>query len=100
MVREYKHRDVVRRLLTPPAAPRLVRPRAADGPEHVPSQDPRADPDEPPFRHPVVDTRVPAGLSVHLTPGPGAEEPLHELRASHAQRVLQVLSWPGADTVR
>src|SRR6185312_8623887 len=99
MVGEDECRDVVRLLLAPPAFPALVGPGAAHGAEHVASQDPRAEVLESQLRHVVVDAGVPAGLAVHLPPEPQWEEPLHEFRAAHAERILQVLGRPGGVSV-
>src|SRR5215510_6192431 len=43
MMRQHEGRCVKRRVLTPPAFPVLIRPRAAKRAEHVAAQNPRAD---------------------------------------------------------
>src|SRR6202795_3988675 len=43
VMRQYKDRRVIRRLVAPPALPAVVRPRASDRPEHVAPKDPGTD---------------------------------------------------------
>lgn len=43
MMGQDKDRNVVRRIISPPPLPVLVRPRTADGSEHVSSKDPGSD---------------------------------------------------------
>src|SRR5476649_1067003 len=84
VVREYEDRHVIRRLITPPALPRLVGPGPADGAEHVASQDPRAYIGKASRREVFVDSYVSAAASVHLLEGLSREEPLHQRRAADA----------------
>src|SRR5436309_8290947 len=67
---EHKHRRVVRRLGTPPAAPVLI-PLAADRPEHVPPHDVRAAPPHEPVgrrRVGVVRPLVAVTTAIELPP--------------------------------
>src|SRR5262245_31314889 len=91
MVRQDEDRRVIRRLVSPPALPALVRPRAADGPEQVAADDPGAEPRHPLLRDGVVDTRLALLVAVHLPPDARGEEPLEQLRAPDTERVLEIL---------
>src|SRR5262245_6208048 len=65
VMRQDKHRSVIRRLLAPPASPTLVRPRAANRAEHVSSQDPRSERPEALLRNLVIDTRFTIRLAMN-----------------------------------
>src|SRR5436305_3906681 len=67
VVGEHKHRRVVRRLGTPPAAPVLI-PLAADRPEHVPPHDVRAA-----RAHEPVSRRRVGGVGAPVAEMPGME---------------------------
>src|ERR687888_501252 len=85
---EHKHRRVVRRLGTPPAAPVLI-PLAADRPEHVPPHDVRAArAHEPVGRHRV-------GVVGALV----AEMPEMELAPTLTEWILAALVGPSDETV-
>ena len=99
MMREYIDRRVIRRFFTPPALPALIRPRAADGAEHIAPENPGADILEAFFRDAVIDAGLAALAALHLDPGAGMEEPIHHLRAAHAERILQILIRPGSKAV-
>src|SRR5206468_564602 len=62
MMGEDERRHVVRRLITPPSFPLLIRPRPADWPEHVAPEDPGAHILESLFRDVVVHAGVAARL--------------------------------------
>jgi len=47
----------------------------------------------------VNDARLPAIIAVHLLPYAGVEKPLHQLGASHAERILHILIRPGTVAV-
>jgi hypothetical protein len=76
-----------------------MRPRAAHRAEHVAPENPGADSGEALLRDAVVDSLLAAFLAVYLAPEARVEEPLHQLRAAHAERVLQVLVRPGTVAV-
>ena len=99
VMRQDEDWGVIGRLIAPPPLPTLVQPRAPDGTEHVAPENPGSDSVEALLRDPVVDARLSSGLPVHLPPEARWEEPLHELRAVDAERVLAVLARPGAETV-
>lgn len=84
-----------------PTTPSSYRPATpANGTEHVTPEYPRADTAEPLRRDLVVDPRFPTiRIALHLLPDARVEEPVHEQGATDAERVLQVLVWPGAEAV-
>ncbi len=91
MVREHEGRRVGGRVVTPPASPPLIRPCAADGAEHVPSQDEGTEAVHRAPRELVVDAGLAAALTLHLAEGARGEEPLEQLRAPLAERLIQAL---------
>src|SRR5262245_37324051 len=58
MMGEHEDRRVIRWLLSPPALPAVIRPGTADGPEHVPPENPGPDSGEGQLSHVVVDARL------------------------------------------
>src|SRR5690606_10345549 len=100
IVCEHEHRHVIGRVLAPPAAPGLVRPRPAHRSEHVPSHDPRADVLERLRGEVIVEAGRSAFLAEHRLPeGAGGEEPGVERLPAAAERVLLVLRGTGAVAV-
>ena len=99
VMRQHEDGRVIRGLVTPPALPALVRPRAADGTEHVAPEDPGADPVEALRRQVVVHARLAVFVAVHPLPGARVEEPVEHLRAADSERVLEILARPGAEPV-
>src|ERR671911_2600061 len=85
---EHKHRRVVRRLGTPPAAPVLI-PLAADRPEHVPPHDVRA-----------ARAHEPSGRGrVGVVGALVAEMPDMDLAPTPAEWILAALVGPSDETV-
>src|SRR3954453_17229699 len=85
---EHKHRRVVRRLGTPPAAPVLI-PLAADRPEHVPPHDVRA-----------ARAHEPAGRRrIGVVGALVAEMPAMDLAPTLAEWILAALVGPSDETV-
>src|SRR5690349_1070286 len=91
---------VIRRLVSPPSLPVLVGPRAPHRTEHVPSENPRPHARKSFLRDIVVRAGFPRVLSVHRLPHPGREEPLHQLRASDAERMLEILVGTGGKAIQ
>src|ERR1041385_5638485 len=60
VVRQDKHRSVIRRFVTPPTFPVLVRPRSTNWAKHVAAENPRSNSGEPLFGHLAIN----AGFSV------------------------------------
>src|SRR6266404_2347410 len=81
MMRQDEDRRVIRRLVAPPALPAVVRPRAADGAEHVAPQNPGTDSGKALLGNSVVDSRLSIVVAVHPPPHARMEEPLHQLGA-------------------
>src|SRR5512146_2748997 len=100
VMREHEDRCVVGRALSPPAAPALVRPGSADGPEHVTSQDPRADILESLCGEVVVDPGFTAFLTKHLPGRTRGKHPLVQRSAAPSERVAEALVRPGAITIQ
>jgi hypothetical protein len=97
---EHEHLRVIRRVLTPPAAPALVRPRAAYGAEHVAAEDPRADVLEAAAGEVVVDARdARVGLAVQAPERTRRKHPPVQVHAVAAEGVLLVLVGSGAESV-
>src|SRR6202030_518752 len=57
VVGEHENRSMVRRIVAPPALPRVVWPRAADRSEHVATDDPGADIGEAACGKVIIDNR-------------------------------------------
>src|ERR1700760_2775600 len=91
MVRQHENRGVVGRLVTPPALPAVVRPRAPDRAKHVASEYPGTDSLKAFLDRPVVDTGLAAITALHALPQACMEEPLHQFRSTDAERMLETL---------
>src|SRR5262249_33435598 len=63
------------------------------------SENPRTDPGKALLSDSVVDSRLSIVMAVHLAPHARVEEPLHQLRTSDAERILEILVQPGAVAV-
>jgi hypothetical protein len=97
MVGEDEHWVVAVRFLARPASPGVIRPLAADRPEHVPAHDRGAD-----VRPPLLDRRragvgfaAHAAVAVHVLEFPEREQPLVQFEPADAERIFLVLVWPG-----
>src|SRR5262245_36480233 len=99
MMGEDEHRRVVRRFLSPPTFPVFVRPRPANRAKHVSPENPGADVGEPLLDDFVVDAGFAATLSMHFLPKSPVKQPIHQLNAANAQRVLKVLARTRAITI-
>src|SRR6266404_4917078 len=91
MMRQHEDGRVIRRLVAPPALPALVRPRATDRTEHVAPENPGADSGKALLRNSVIDSRLSIVMATHLAPHARVDEPLHQFRASDAERILEIL---------
>src|SRR6267378_3772962 len=76
VVGEDEHRGVVGRVFAPPSFPIIVWPRAPDGSEHIPSQNPGADIVEAACQELVVNSGGPSILAKHFLKGTGGEGPM------------------------
>ena len=96
MMSQHEDRRVIRRLVTPPAFPAVIRPRASDGAEHVPAENPGADPGEALRRDIVIDAGFSIWMTVHSLPRTRVEEPAKQFRPADAERIVKVLARSGA----
>src|SRR3989304_1922930 len=80
-----------RNSVPPPALPAVVRPRASDRPEHVAPKNPSTDSNKALFRNSVIDSSLSIVMAVHPPPYACVEKPLHQLGASDAERIPEVL---------
>src|SRR6266513_4143102 len=99
VMRQHEDGRVIRRLVAPPALPSAVRPRASDRTEHVAPKNPGTDSGKALLRNSVIDPRLSIVIAVHHPPYACVEEPLHQLRAPHAERILEILVRPSAVAV-
>src|SRR5882724_1894146 len=99
VMRQHEDRRVIRRLVAPPALPAVVRPRTSDRTEHVAPKNPGTDSGQALLRNSVVDARLSIVIAVHPPPYACVEEPLHQLRAPDAERILEILSRPSTVAV-
>src|SRR3954466_12869071 len=99
MMREHEGRHVIGRLVAPPALPAVIRPRAANGSEHVPPQNPRPDVVEATLGELVVDALLAFTHSLHRAPDVRADEPFHDVEAIDAEWILEILARTGAVAV-
>jgi hypothetical protein len=88
MMSQHEDRRVIRRLVTPPAFPAVIRPRASDGAEHVSTENPSADSAEAFRRNIVICARLAIFTPVHPLPGPRVEEPVKQFRTADSKGVL------------
>src|SRR2546425_1321341 len=99
VMRQHEDGRVVWRLVAPPALPALVRPWAPDRTEHVAPKNPGTDSGKSLLRNSVIDSRLSIVMAVHPPPHTRVEEPLHQLRAFHAERILEILIRPSTVAV-
>src|SRR5262245_22313840 len=99
MMGQNEDRRVIGRLLAPPSSPTLIRPRASDGAEHIPTQNPGAESGETQLGNFVIDARFAIAVSIHSSPYAGVKKPFHQLRAIDAERMRKILIWSGAIAV-
>src|SRR5579864_598345 len=83
MMRQHKHRRVIRRSVAPPSFPRIIRPRSAHRPKHVASEDPCAHIVERLRSHVVIDAATPATSTLHLLKDLGLKKPREDLRTTN-----------------
>src|SRR5712691_504375 len=94
MMRQHEDGRVIRRPVAPPALPTVVRPRTSDRTEHVAPENPGTDSRKALLRNSVIDPRLSIVMAVHPAPYACVEEPLHQLRAPEAERILEILVRP------
>src|SRR5262245_17567408 len=96
VVSENEDGHVVHGVLSPPTAPRFVRPLAAHRTEHVTPHDPRSEVLEASTREVVVEPRRSVAVAVDRLEGFRRNEPGVEVLAALAERRLQGLLRPSA----
>src|SRR5712691_8309760 len=99
IVSQHEHVRVVWRLIAPPALPAVIRPGTSDRAEHVAPENPGTDSGKGLFRNSVVDPCLSVFMAVHPPPYACVEEPLHQLGAPDAERILEILVRPGTVAV-
>src|SRR5262245_51572441 len=90
---------MIRRLITPPAFPALVRPRPANRSEHIAAEDPRSFALHRLGREIVINARLPAFAPMLFDESLCRKEPLHQLRPANAERIVQGLICSGCKAV-
>src|ERR1700678_1126549 len=99
MIGEYEHGSVVRRVIAPPACPRMVRPRPSNRPKHVAAKNPGSHIVEPARCKIIVDAGSAVVAAMHPTKRAGGKCPLVHGPASTTERVVEVLMGAGAKAV-
>src|SRR5437879_118933 len=99
VMRQHEDGRVIRRLVAPPALAAVVRPRTPDRTEPVAPDDPGTDSGKALLRNSVIDPRLSIVIAVHPAPYACVEEPLHQLRATDAERILEILVRPSTVAV-
>jgi hypothetical protein len=90
-MRQDEDRNVVGRIVAPPTLPGHIRPRAANRPEHVSPEDPGAHASGAPRSEIVIDPVRATVLVMHLPPTAGANDPVMQGLAAHAERIFNTL---------
>src|SRR6185437_6046117 len=93
---QHEHRRMIGRILSPPAAPRVVAPGPAHGAEHVAAHYVRPDPFPAAFGKIIVGTCGPVGFPLHPAKRARDHKPVVERLASDAEPVVPVLARTGA----
>src|ERR687892_207537 len=101
MVGEHEDRGVEGRVVAPPAVPgRVVAPRAGPAPEHVPAHHRRPDVRQRLLDHGRADIDFATIQAMLLAPRLELDDPLVEIFAAHAERVLLALVRAGDVSVQ
>jgi hypothetical protein len=100
MVCQDERGNMIGRFVTPLSFPGVVWPRAAHRSKHVPTENPRSDVLHASLRPLIIDTSRAAFLAVHLLPRACGEEPLEQLRATNAKRIVETLARPSGVTIK
>src|SRR5262249_47106675 len=90
VVRQHEHRNVEGRVVAPPAVRvRVVRPRPLAAAEHLPAHDDRADAGDVGLDKPGIGVVFPALAAVAIAEGLRRDEPIVQLLAALAERLLE-----------
>src|SRR5213593_991327 len=99
VMRQHKYGAVVRRVLSPPAAPGVIGPGATNRAEHVASHDPRTDALPKTRRDIVIDAGGAASLTIDALERAGRDEPFVQSFTTDAEGILASLERAGAVAV-
>src|SRR6266536_72786 len=88
---DVENRGVIRRVVTPPAFPFVIRPCAANRPKHVASENPCSDSVESTFRKFVVHAGRALFFSLHFLKRACQEKPVVKVLATISERIVDVL---------
>src|SRR6266536_254822 len=97
---DVENRGVIRRVVTPPAFPFVIRPCAANRPKHVASENPCSDSVESTFRKIVVHAGRARFFSLHFLKRACREKPVVKVLAAHAERIVDVLIRACPETIK
>src|SRR5579859_275695 len=96
---QYEHRGVEGRVVSPPAPPLLIDPRATLGSKLVPSHDLGPDARRPLAGEGVIDPSTSTRFALHLAKGSRRKEPLVEPHSSVSEGCFEVLTIAGTISV-
>src|SRR5688500_1532135 len=99
VMRQHEDRNVERRVIAPPALPRVVRPFAADRSEHVATENPCTDVLQPARGELIVDAGSAAVFTLHLLEAAGGDKPVMQRLTAHAERIFASLARASAESV-
>src|SRR5437867_3978837 len=99
VMRQHKYGAVVRRVLSPPAAPGVIGPGATNRAEHVASHDPGADALPKTRCDIVIDAGGAAGLTIDALERAGRDKPFVQSLTTDAEGILASLVRASAVTV-
>ena len=95
VVGQHEHRDVIDRILAPPAPPAFIWPRSANRPEHVPAENPSPDVLKASSGEVLINARCSAIVTEQvLLKRSCGEGPAMKRGAAHAEWVVDVWSGP------
>ena len=98
-MRQHKGRDMIRRIVSPPTFPRIIRPGSTDWAKHIATQDPGAESTKPLFGDFIINSGLTVRLTVHFPPCACVEEPFHQFWPIDTKWILKVLIRAGTITV-
>src|SRR5579864_110427 len=100
MMRQHESRRVIGRIGAPPALPVLVRPGAANRPEHIAAEDEGAEPIHRTMGVGLIDAVRAALLTDHCPEHARTEHPLVQFLPALAERIFKTLLRPSSETVK
>jgi hypothetical protein len=99
-VRQHECWNTIRRFVSPPPFPGVIRPRATHRSKHVPAKNPGADVLHASLRPFIIDTSRSAFVAVHLLPRARREEPLEQFWPTNAKRIFETLVRPSSVAIQ